>query len=270
VTAEFQIEPRPNAYFRYCRLAPQLGDTTPVGRDDPQPDIRGRPRGRSPHARLDPEMVESRCVVNLALCILILTLSSTSLILNKSRMRKRARTDLIGGSKQGMKNTGFHSGRRPRACGKAAVTALLTKWQGRRGRHPPLLTIRPKQWMFGRLNFACNLAVNPSLWRSSSRADGSPTTLANYRKSFRPSEAKNGPSDAALLLDVLTLHRDKPRALTPDTRTLQFLVEERRKLVDEKTRCSNRIAPVGASSGRKHWVHWRSSCPKFLRQTFQE
>src|SRR3954452_20900260 len=71
-----------------------------------------------------------------------------------------------------------------------------------------------------------------------------PTTLANYRKSFRPSGAKNDPSDAALLLDVLTLHRDKLRALTPDTpetRTLQFLVEERRKLVDEKTRCSNRI-----------------------------
>src|SRR5581483_9931149 len=68
--------------------------------------------------------------------------------------------------------------------------------------------------------------------------------LANYRKSFRPSGAKNDPSDAALLLDVLTLHRDKLRALTPDTpetRTLQFLVEERRKLVDEKTRCSNRI-----------------------------
>lgn len=43
---------------------------------------------------------------------------------------------------------------------------------------------------------------------------------------------------------MLILHRDKLRALTPDTpetRTLQFLVEERRKLVDEKTRCSNRI-----------------------------
>jgi transposase len=71
-----------------------------------------------------------------------------------------------------------------------------------------------------------------------------PTTLANYRKSFRPSGAKDDPSDAGLLLDVLILHRDKLRALTPDTaetRTLQFLVEERRKLVDEKTRCSNRI-----------------------------
>ena len=71
-----------------------------------------------------------------------------------------------------------------------------------------------------------------------------PTTLANYRKSFRPSGAKDDSNDAALLLDVLTLHQDKLRRLqpdTPETRTLQFLVEERRKFVHEKTRCSNRI-----------------------------
>jgi transposase len=71
-----------------------------------------------------------------------------------------------------------------------------------------------------------------------------PTTLANYRKSFRPSGAKDDPNDAALLLDVLTLHHDKLRRLqpdTPETRTLQFLVEERRKFVHERTRCSNRI-----------------------------
>ena len=43
---------------------------------------------------------------------------------------------------------------------------------------------------------------------------------------------------------MLTLHYDKLRRLqpdTPETRTLQFLVEERRKLVHERTRCSNRI-----------------------------
>ena len=30
------------------------------------------------------------------------------------------------------------------------------------------------------------------------------------------------------------------------------------------------IAPVTERSGNKHWVHWRWSCPKFLRQTFVE
>jgi transposase len=71
-----------------------------------------------------------------------------------------------------------------------------------------------------------------------------PTILVNYRKSFRPSGAKNDPSDARLLLDILMLHRDKLRRFnpdTPETRTLQFLVEERRKFVHEKTRYSNRL-----------------------------
>src|SRR5215469_2438015 len=70
------------------------------------------------------------------------------------------------------------------------------------------------------------------------------TVLVNYRKSFRPSGAKDDGSDARLLLDILMLHRDKLRRLNPDTaetRTLQFLVEERRKLVREKTRSSNRL-----------------------------
>ena len=56
-----------------------------------------------------------------------------------------------------------------------------------------------------------------------------PTTLVNYRKSFRSSGAKDDPSDARLLLDILTLHRDQLRRLnpdTPETRTLQFLVED--------------------------------------------
>jgi transposase len=30
------------------------------------------------------------------------------------------------------------------------------------------------------------------------------------------------------------------------------------------------IAPVTERSGKKHWVHWRWACPKFLRQTFVE
>jgi transposase len=30
------------------------------------------------------------------------------------------------------------------------------------------------------------------------------------------------------------------------------------------------IAPVTERSGNKHWVHWRFSCPKFLRQSFVE
>jgi transposase len=71
-----------------------------------------------------------------------------------------------------------------------------------------------------------------------------PTTAASYRQGFRPSGAKSDPSDAGLILELLVQHRDKLRRLNPDTtetRTLQFMVEQRRKFVDEKTRYSNRL-----------------------------
>ena len=71
-----------------------------------------------------------------------------------------------------------------------------------------------------------------------------PATLANYRKSFRPSGAKGDPKYAGLLLDLLTRHREKLRRINPDTtetRTLRFLVEERRKLVNERIRFSQRL-----------------------------
>src|SRR5215472_8527771 len=71
-----------------------------------------------------------------------------------------------------------------------------------------------------------------------------PTTAARYRETFCPSGAKDDPNDTASLLDLLLRHRERLRRLQPDTeetRLLQFLVEERRKLVDEKTRHSNRL-----------------------------
>jgi transposase len=34
--------------------------------------------------------------------------------------------------------------------------------------------------------------------------------------------------------------------------------------------CYSGIAPVVESSGKQRWVHYRRSCPKFLRQTFHE
>jgi transposase len=61
---------------------------------------------------------------------------------------------------------------------------------------------------------------------------------ASYRKTFVPSGAKDDPSDAGWILDLLLLHRDRLRRLEPDdadTRRLLLLVENRRQLVDDKT-----------------------------------
>lgn len=71
-----------------------------------------------------------------------------------------------------------------------------------------------------------------------------PKTLARFREAFNTSGAKSDPLDSELLLDLIRLHRDKLRPWVPedaDTRLLQMLVEERRALVDEVTRLTNRL-----------------------------
>ena len=67
---------------------------------------------------------------------------------------------------------------------------------------------------------------------------------ASYRKTFVPSGAKDDPSDAGWILDLLLRHRDRLRRLEPDdanTRLLLMLVEDRRQLVDDKTRLALRL-----------------------------
>src|SRR6267143_7096712 len=71
-----------------------------------------------------------------------------------------------------------------------------------------------------------------------------PTMSASMRKALYPSGSKDDPRDADLLLDRLLQHRDKLHRWSPDTeatRRVQNLVEERRKLVDEKTAQTNRL-----------------------------
>jgi transposase len=71
-----------------------------------------------------------------------------------------------------------------------------------------------------------------------------PSTSYDFRKAVFPSGSEDDPRDAEVLLDLLTLHRDRLRVLKPDTeptRQLQALVEKRRQLVDERTAQTNRI-----------------------------
>ncbi|MGI8898841.1 MAG: IS110 family transposase [Pyrinomonadaceae bacterium] len=74
-----------------------------------------------------------------------------------------------------------------------------------------------------------------------------PKTLAKYREAFSPGGAKDDPVDADLLLELVTLHRDKLRAWLPDdelTRTITLLVEYRRQLVATQTSLSNRLTSL--------------------------
>jgi transposase len=71
-----------------------------------------------------------------------------------------------------------------------------------------------------------------------------PSMSASYRKTFVPSGAKDDPTDAGWILDLLLRHRDRLRRLAPDdanTRLLLMLVEDRRQLVDDKTSLTLRL-----------------------------
>lgn len=71
-----------------------------------------------------------------------------------------------------------------------------------------------------------------------------PKALKSYRDAFSVSGAKDDRTDAQLLEEWVRLHPEKLRALEPDTeltRRLGGLVENRRHLVDERTRLVNQI-----------------------------
>jgi transposase len=71
-----------------------------------------------------------------------------------------------------------------------------------------------------------------------------PKALKDYRAAFSVSGAKDDRTDAMLLEEFVRLHRDKLRALEPDTeltRKLGGLTEVRRRLVDERTRVVNQV-----------------------------
>ena len=71
-----------------------------------------------------------------------------------------------------------------------------------------------------------------------------PSTLAKYRETFKPSRAKDDPTDAELALDLILCHGVRFKSLKPQSvnmRTLTYLVEQRRQLVDDKTRFVNRL-----------------------------
>jgi transposase len=71
-----------------------------------------------------------------------------------------------------------------------------------------------------------------------------PSTLAKYREAFKPSRAKDDPTDAELALDLLMRHPERFEPLQPQSvamRTLVSLTEHRRELVNDKIRLTNRL-----------------------------
>lgn len=71
-----------------------------------------------------------------------------------------------------------------------------------------------------------------------------PSTLAKYREAFQPSRAKDDPTDAELAVDLIIRHHERFKPLQPQSveiRMLVSLVEQRRNLVADKIRITNRL-----------------------------
>ncbi|HSR87412.1 MAG TPA: transposase [Pontiella sp.] len=71
-----------------------------------------------------------------------------------------------------------------------------------------------------------------------------PAVLAKYREAFTPSRAKDDPTDAKLLMELLLKHCDKLKVWRPadeQTRSLSLFNEERRRCVDLRTKLVLRL-----------------------------
>jgi transposase len=71
-----------------------------------------------------------------------------------------------------------------------------------------------------------------------------PKQLDNYRKAFRPSGAKDDPTDAELLCKYISLHHQELRPWRPNdeqTRKLALLCEKRRQAIDARSALSNQL-----------------------------
>jgi transposase len=71
-----------------------------------------------------------------------------------------------------------------------------------------------------------------------------PSSLVSYRRTFTPSGAKDDPTDAEYVLNLLLRHPDRFRPLEPQSiemRALMTLVEQRRRLMDDRVRLTNRL-----------------------------
>ena len=71
-----------------------------------------------------------------------------------------------------------------------------------------------------------------------------PLMLARYREAFTPSRAKDDPTDAELIVDLLTRHPERFTPLQPQTvemRKLMTLVEHRYKVLSDQRRTVNRV-----------------------------
>ncbi len=99
---------------------------------------------------------------------------------------------------------------------------------------------------------ACELKKGPLIYALSKYSHITlftinPGTVAKYRKAFTQSGAKDDPNDARIQAEILALHMNKLDIVqpeSPEVRALAQLLEYRRKLVQGRVDCTNRITAI--------------------------
>jgi len=116
-----------------------------------------------------------------------------------------------------------------------ALDAWITQLRRRFGDRPIAVALEQSR---GALLFALSKYSNLVLYPLH------PGTTSSFRQAMYPSRSKSDPLDADVQLDLLVKHRDRLQVWKPDTeetRLLQFLVEDRRRRVDQRTGLLNQL-----------------------------
>lgn len=101
----------------------------------------------------------------------------------------------------------------------------------------------------GQIAVACELKKGPLIYALSKHKHitlfpVNPSTVAKYRNAFTHCGAKDDPSDALIQTELLEKHMNKLTPIEPESADIRILaehVENRRKLVQERVKLSNKI-----------------------------
>ena len=123
---------------------------------------------------------------------------------------------------------------------------------------------------------ACELKKGPLIYALSKYAHITlftinPATVARYRTAFTQSGAKDDPNDARIQTEIMALHMDKLDVVKPESapiRALAQLLEYRRKLVQDRVDCTNRITAILKNYYSQVRILWNLSHAKLNRSLY--
>ncbi len=109
-----------------------------------------------------------------------------------------------------------------------------------------------KRYPKKRIAVACELTKGPLIYALAQHKHITifpinPSTVAKYRQAFTHSGAKDDPSDAFIQAEILEHHMGKLRKIEPETADVRILAQHvvnRRKLVQERVKLSNKITAI--------------------------